>query len=137
MANRFEFNRFLFAVVFICLTTGWSIAYATVEVLPPQLVDLPWVQMMIGVLIASWGGATATLQRYLAATYESKPFHWRGETAKDVMVSGTVGIGTYLAGWVQSLSTATLGLCLLLAGFLGVRLLTTVSDKFLRQLDKV
>lgn len=136
MVTYAEFRIFVSAFVAACLMTGWTVAYASVTALPPQLVELPWIQMLIGVLIASWGGATATLQRYLAAQYEGRTFHWRGEAAKDAMVSGTVGVGTYLAGWVQSLSTASLGLCLLLAGFLGVRLLTVVSDKFLRQLDK-
>jgi hypothetical protein len=136
MTSRFEYRRLLTAVVGTCLAVGWSLAYAMVTALPPQLVELPWMQLAIGVLISSWGGATATLQRYLAAQYEARPFHWRGEAAKDVMVSGTVGIGTYLAGWVQSLSVATLGLCLLLAGFLGVRLLTVVSERFLKQIDK-
>jgi hypothetical protein len=132
MAHRIKYVLIVYAFIAFALAVGWSIAYATVEALPPQLIELPWVQMIIGMAIASWGGVTATLSRYMAAMYHGKPFHWKGEVVKDLFVSVLVGTGTYLFGWVQNLSAAALGLALLLAGFLGIRLLSFAADRFMK-----
>jgi hypothetical protein len=115
------------------LGMGWALSWASVEVLrsEPNLVALPWLQILVGVAIASWGGATATLGRYLAASYESRPFHWRTETVRDGFVSVTVGGGSYFSGWWYGLPPMLLGLVLLLAGYLGVRILSGAAERLL------
>jgi hypothetical protein len=136
VTSRYAYRQFMAAVVGCSMMLGWTIAFATVEAMPPQLINLPWIQMLIGIAVASWGGATATLSRYLTAMYEARPFHWKSEATKDVFVSGTVGTGTYLTGWVETWHIATLGIALLLAGFLGVRLLSFAAERFMKLLDK-
>jgi hypothetical protein len=115
------------------LITGWHIGWAsanTVQALP-ELTTLPWLQILVGVFIASWGGATATLGRYLAAEYESRPFHWPIETLRDLAVSVTVGGGAYMAGAWYGLNPMLLGLVLLLSGYLGSRALDASGKRLL------
>jgi len=136
MTRRDELRRFTLRVASAMLAFGWTAAWGLFEVLPPPLIDLPWVQLSIGVAISYWGGATATIQRYLASVYDEKPFHWRMELLKDTFVSGTVGGTVYLAGWVRAMSNAELGLTLLLAGYCGVRLLGFATEHFFKALDR-
>jgi hypothetical protein len=123
-------------ITFGVLLCGWGLAWASVETMPPNLLSLPWVQVLVGVLIASWGGATATLGRYLTATYDSRPFHWRLEAVRDGCVSITVGAGSYFGGAWYGLSPMVLGLVLLLAGYLGVRILSGAADRLLSLIVK-
>lgn len=118
----------------LLLASGWGLAWATVDAIhhaAPDLLGLPWVQIAVGVAVASWGGLTATLGRYLAAVYDDKPFHWRLEGIKDGAVSVTVGAGSYLGGAWYGLSPMMLGLVLLLSGYLGVRVLSGAADRLL------
>ncbi len=119
-------------IVAVFLMIGWGVAYATTSTLQreaPDLLGLPWVQIALGAVIACWGGAAATLGRYLSASYDNRKFRWRAEAVRDVVVSIAVGGGGYLAGWWYGLGTAQLGLVLLLSGVLGVRLLTTAAER--------
>lgn len=112
------------------LTCGWSIGWASVNVIQtfPDLTGLPWVQVLLGGMIASWGGATTTLGRYLRAQVESRPFYWKVEVARDLVVSITVGAGAYFAGAWYGLGPLELSLALLVAGVVGAQLLTTAGD---------
>ena len=136
MTPRSQWQIFVASIVTLLLLAGWTIAYASMEALPPNLFSIPWLQVLIGATVAAWGGATATLGRYLTAQYEARAFHWRTEAVKDIFVSVTVGMLTYLAGWVQTWHIANLGMALLLAGFLGVRVLSWAADRFMRVLEK-
>lgn len=120
-------------VVVATLLLGWlvSVAAAQTVLADPDLASLPWLQIALGALIATWGGMTATLGRYLAAQYDAKPFLWRAEVARDGAVSVTVGAGAYMAGAWYQLHVMLLGLTLLLAGYLGVRLLSAAAERLM------
>lgn len=117
----------------LSLSFGWGFAWASVAMVQdmPELTALPWVQIAVGAAISSWGGATATLGRYLAAEYESRPFRWQAEVVRDASVSVTVGTGAYLAGAWYGLGPLALGLLLLLAGYGGVRVLGAAVERML------
>jgi hypothetical protein len=123
----------------ITLGVGWVLGWATAETVlsEPDLLDLPWLQTLVGCLIAGWGGATATLSRYLTAEYANLPFILRLEALKDFAVSVVVGAGSYWAGAWYELPAALLGIVILLSGYLGVALLTKAADKLLRVIDKI
>jgi hypothetical protein len=125
-------------VTIAVLCWGWLAAWAGVEVVKaePNLASLPWLQIVVGVAIASWGGATATLGRYLASSYAAKPFHWKIEAVRDGFVSITVGAGSYLGGAWYGLSPMLLGLVLLLAGYLGVRVLSGAAERLLSMVER-
>ena len=129
--SRLLYRRTLTRLTATLLMCGWGVAWATIEAASPDLIGLPWAQVFVGVLIASWGGATATLGRHLAAKYDNRPFHLRNEVLKDGFVSVTVGGGTYLGGAWYGLQPMAVGLLLLLAGYLGVRILSGAADRFL------
>jgi hypothetical protein len=97
----------------------------------PLLTELPWLQVVVGAAIAAWGGATATVGRYLASSYVGAAFFWRAEAAKDVLVSGTVGAGAYFAGSAYQASAPVIALLLLVSGYLGVRILGAAADRLL------
>jgi hypothetical protein len=121
-------------VTMLCLVLGWGMAWGAVAVTYPDMIALPWIQIAVGAAIAAWGGATATLGRYLAATYDQKPFLWRPEVIRDGAVSVSVGSGAYMAGWAYELSAPMLGLTLLLAGYGGTRVLSAAAERFLSAL---
>lgn len=120
------------------LCGGWSIAWATVAVIQeshPDLLGLPWTQIAVGVLVATWGGITATLGRYLASQYAGSVFLWRAELARDSAVSVTVGAAAYMGGAWYQLGPMVLGLVLLLAGYAGVRILSSAADRLLEMIS--
>ena len=112
---------------------GWvgGAALASAVRSEPQLSALPWAQIAIGVLISGWGGATATLGRWLAAQYTGAPFHWRAEVVRDVAVSVCVGLGAYFAGATAGLSSMELGFVLLVCGLVGAPMLAAVGGRAL------
>ena len=118
----------------LCLALGWGVAWGAVAATYPDMIALPWIQIAVGAAIAAWGGATATLGRYLAATYDQKPFLWRPEVIRDGAVSVSVGSGAYMAGWAYELSAPMLGLTLLLAGYGGTRVLSAAAERVLSAL---
>jgi hypothetical protein len=126
-----HYRRAVRRCVSASLLCGWGVAWAAVASAPPDLLGLPWFQIAVGVAIASWGGITATLGRYLAAAYDGKPFFWRAEIVKDGATSVTVGGGAYLGGAYADLGPMLLGMVLLLSGYLGVRILSTAADRLL------
>ena len=113
------------------LGLGWGVAWGAVAATYPDMIALPWIQIAVGAAIAAWGGATATLGRYLSALYESKPFLWHAEVVRDGAVSVSVGGGAYMAGWAYELSAPELGLALLLAGYGGTRVLGAAAERLL------
>lgn len=100
------------------------------------MISLPWLQIALGAWIAGWGGGAATLTRYLSAAYESRPFRVLPEIAKDIFVSIVVGSATYLTGAIYEWSAMFTGLALLMAGWLGVRVLNVAADKLLASVIK-
>ena len=54
---------------------------------------------------------------------------------RDLAVSVTVGSGAYLGGAWYGLGPLQLGLVLLLAGYLGVRVLNAAADRLLRAVE--
>jgi hypothetical protein len=116
------------------LLLGWGVAWATVttiSALAPDLIGLPWLQVLVGVVIAMWAGMAATLERYVTAAYANKPFYWRMELLKDIAVSVTIGSGGYMLGLWHGASPAIVALGLLLGGYLGVRALSPAAERFL------
>jgi hypothetical protein len=131
---RTDIRRRIARVTVVLLGMGWGVAWSVVAATQPDLIGLPWVQIAVGALIAAWGGATATLGRYLTATYEQRPFLWRPEVVRDGAVSVSVGGGAYLAGLTYELSAPMLGLLLLLAGYGGTRVLSAAVERLLSTL---
>lgn len=131
---RLDTRRRIARITVVMLGAGWGVAWGMVAATQPDLIGLPWVQIAVGALIAAWGGATATLGRYLAATYEQRPFLWRPEMVRDGAVSVSVGGGAYLAGLSYELSAPMLGLLLLLAGYGGTRVLSAAVERMLSAL---
>lgn len=128
---RLDTRRRIARITVGALLMGWGVAWASVAATYPDLIGLPWAQVGVGVLIAAWGGATATLGRYLASAYEQRPFLWRPEIVRDSAVSVSVGAGAYLVGWTWQLSPPMLGLVLLLAGYGGTRVLSVALERML------
>ena len=133
MGGRAAVRRALSRFTVTVLVLGWIVASATVHAAQssPDLIALPWLQIALGCWIAAWGGAAATLTRYLASQYEQRPFLVKVEIAKDGMVSGIVGGGTYMTGAMYELTPMLIGLLLLLAGWAGVRVLNLAADRLL------
>lgn len=131
---RTDARRRIARITVVMLGLGWGVAWAATAAVYPDMIGLPWVQIAVGALIAAWGGATATLGRYLTATYESRPFLWRPEVVRDGAVSVSVGGGAYLAGLTYELSAPMLGLLLLLAGYGGTRVLSAAVERLLSSL---
>lgn len=129
--SELYFRTRLVTVISLCL--GWGVAWGAAAAYPDMLA-LPWVQIAIGALIAAWGGATATLGRYLTAAYDSRPFLWKPEVVRDLVVSIAVGAGGYLAGWSYELSPPMVGLLLLLCGYGGTRVLSAAVERLLSSL---
>lgn len=129
----YKARRRIRRVTIICLGAGWGLAWGAVAAYPDMLA-LPWAQIAIGALIAAWGGATATLGRYLTAAYDSRPFLWKPEVVRDAAVSIAVGAGGYLAGWSYELSPPMVGLLLLLCGYGGTRVLSAAVERLLSSL---
>jgi hypothetical protein len=128
---RVDVRRRIARITTVFLGLGWGVAWASVAATYPDMIALPWVQIAVGAAIAAWGGATATLGRYLAAVYEERTFHWKPEVVRDGAVSVSVGSGAYLAGWSYELSAPMLGLTLLLAGYGGTRVLSAAVERML------
>lgn len=128
---RTDTRRHIARITGASLGCGWGLAWATTSAVHPDLIGLPWAQVGVGVLISAWGGATATLGRYLAASYEQRPFLWRPEVVRDSAVSVSVGAGAYWAGWAWQLSPPMLGLILLLAGYGGTRVLSEGLERLM------
>lgn len=126
-----EARRYLRRLTAWLLLVGWGVSWAAVATVQPDLIALPWAQVSVGMLIASWGGFTATLGRKLAAHYESRPFHLKVEILRDGAVSVTVGSGGYLLGAWYALDAMILGVVLLLSGYLGVKILSEASERLL------
>ena len=131
---RLDVRRRIARVTILCLLLGWGVAWGAVAATYPDMIALPWVQIAVGAAIAAWGGATATLGRYLAATYEQKAFLWKAEVIRDGAVSVSVGSGAYIDGWAYELSAPMLGLTLLLAGYGGTRVLSAAVERMLSAL---
>lgn len=133
MGGRTAMRRFLARFTAGMLGIGWVVASATVHAAQasPDLIALPWLQIMLGCWIAAWGGAAATLTRYLASQYEGRPFLVKVEVAKDCLVSGIVGGLTYMTGSLYELPAMLIGLLLLLSGWAGVRVLNVAADRLL------
>ncbi len=129
-----EIRRRIRSVTVVCMSFGWGLAWATVQATYPDIISLPWAQIAVGAAIAAWGGATATMGRYLTAVYESKPFFWRPEVLRDLAVSIAVGSGGYLAGWSYDVPPPMMGLMLLLFGYGGTRVLSAVVERMLSSL---
>ncbi len=125
-------------VVALALASGWGLAWSAVSTLKqePDLAGLPWVQIVVGVAISAWGAVSATLGRWLAARYEGKTWFWQGEVVKDSAVGVTVGMAAYFTGAMYGLSPMQLGLVLLLAGYLGVKILSSLADRLLEAAAK-
>lgn len=108
---------------------GWGVAWATVEVVPPDLLGLPWVQIAIGASGGGWGGLVSTLVRYTASRYDNRiTFYWRPEALKDVTVGATAGYALYLWGSSARLSPEMIGLLIVVGGGAGTRLWTLAVD---------
>lgn len=133
---RTDTRRRISRVTIVLLGMGWGVAWGVVTATQPDLLGLPWLQIAIGALIAAWGGATATLGRYLAATYEQRLFLWRPEVVRDGAVSVSVGSGAYLAGLAYELSAPMLGLTLLLAGYGGTRVLSAAAERLISSISR-
>ena len=133
---RTDVRRRISRTTIALLGMGWGVAWGVVTATQPDLLGLPWLQIAIGALIAAWGGATATLGRYLAATYEQRPFLWRPEVVRDGAVSVSVGSGAYLAGLAYELSAPMLGLTLLLAGYGGTRVLSAAAERLISSISR-
>ncbi len=127
-------RRRIARTVLASMVLGWGASSAGTAALAasePDLLGLPWVQILIGVFIAGWGGLSATLGRWLAARYNGQPWFWPGELMRDLAVGVAVGMGSYFMGAAYGLKPMQLGLVLLLAGFLGVRLLGGLAERLL------
>lgn len=133
---RLDTRRRIARITVGALLMGWGVAWASVAATYPDLIGLPWAQVGVGVVIAAWGGATATLGRYLAAAYEQRPFLWRPEIVRDSAVSVSVGAGAYLVGWTWQLSPPMLGLVLLLSGYGGTRVLSVALERMLTTVSR-
>jgi len=136
---RIDVRRRIARITALFLALGWGMAWATTTIVVtahPDLLGLPWAQIVVGILISAWGGATATLGRYVAATYDGNPFHWKGEVVRDSAVSVSVGLGSYLAGWSWQLSPPMMGLTLILAGYGGTRVLSAALERALSNLTE-
>jgi hypothetical protein len=133
---RSDIRRRIYRVTIVLLGMGWGVSWGAVAATYPDLIALPWVQVAVGALIAAWGGATATLGRYLAATYEQRPFLWRPEVVRDGAVSVSVGGGAYMAGLAYELSAPMLGLTLLLAGYGGTRVLSAAAERLISSISR-
>lgn len=129
-----SYRRRLAVVVGVLLLVGWGLAYATVETARaefPDLIAWPWAQIAVGAAVAGWGGLTATLNRYLAATYNKAPFFWWRELIRDGFVSVTAGAVAYFGGAWAGMHTMLLGAVLLLAGYAGASWLSKAADRLL------
>lgn len=138
MTSRLRAARTLGRFTAGALVIGWALASAAVHAAQsePDLLTLPWLQIALSAVIAGWGGAAATMTRYLASVYENKPFAVKVEIAKDIVVSAVVGGMTYITGSLYQWSAMLIGLLLLLAGWAGVEILNVAADRMLAAVVK-
>ena len=139
-----KINRW-FAHVFFAVTGSlaagsvWAIAAP-----PPELLGLPWVQIAIAGLIALWGGVGRTAVRAIEDAQErrDKPgvatgFHLKSELLKDLFVSSGLGFFVYVLGTHQSWDQWLLAPALWLAGYMGTKLIASVSTAVLDQIANI
>jgi hypothetical protein len=120
-------------LVVLILGLGWaSTVFAAQAIMTTQrldLIGLPWAQIGLGCALSLWGGLTRSSQRALEPRAEGAgEFRLGAELRKDFLVSSSCGLVTFLLGAWQDWNIWFLGLSLWVAGYLGARFLTDVSD---------
>ena len=139
-----KYNRMFahFVVVLTgCLAAGsvWAVAQP-----PPELLSLPWIQIVVAGLIALWGGVGRTAVRAIEDAQElrDKPgvatgFNLRRELIRDLFVSSGIGFVVYLIGVHQAWDTWLLAPALWLGGYMGTKLLTALGSAVLTYIGQV
>lgn len=106
----------------LVVSATWA---AESELAPVFLHQLPWVSIVIAGIIAIWGGLTRTTTRHLT----------RGEVLamafKDSFIAAGCGFVAFnLASWAQ-LNIWLMATVIYIAGWLGAKFLSAVSDRIL------
>jgi hypothetical protein len=121
-------------LILTMLGLGWlsaSVA-AGLAASPTSLLDLPWVQMAVGCLIAMWGGLARTAGRVLAP--QDQPLRLGFEVIKDFLASILIGFIVFAFSAWQSWDVWLLAVALPLAGYGGARFLEPMSDALVQRL---
>lgn len=141
------FSPRLFAHVFFVATGCFSSSVVWAAFAPADLTGLPWPQILVGVMLALWGGVTRTAENALEASKAARDsqapavFDLWHELGRDLIVSSGIGFIVYLVGAWQEWGVWLLGAALWLAGYLGTKFLSAAGDAVLlaiaRKVEKV
>lgn len=107
----------------LCIGMGWSItAWAASGAV--DLIGLPWIQIGLGIALATWGGLASTAQRLVAAARDGTRIApvWPSVLA-DVLASGGAGFLVYGIGAWQAWDRSLVSVLLFIGGYAGTRLL--------------
>lgn len=108
----------------LCIGMGWSITAWAAASDAIDLTGLPWIQIGLGIALATWGGLASTAQRLVTAAREgNRPAPvWPGVLA-DIMASGGAGFLVYGVGAWQAWDRSLVSVLLFIGGYAGTRLL--------------
>jgi hypothetical protein len=119
------------ALVITLLGLGWLTSAAAVVAVaagPASLLELPWAQIGVGVLISLWGGLARTASRVLGAQQARQDISLAREFTKDLLAASVIGFVTFAVSAWQSWDVWLLAVLLPLAGYGGARFLEPLSD---------
>ena len=125
----------------LCIGMGWGVTAWAASSDAVDLTGLPWVQIGLGIALATWGGMASTAQRLVAAARDGTRIVpvWPSVLA-DLMASGGAGFLVYGVGAWQAWDRSLVSVLLFVGGYAGTRLLepaVTVVVERLIELSKL
>lgn len=122
----------------LCIGLGWSITAWAAASDAVDLVGLPWLQIALGIALATWGGLASTAQRLVAAIKQGAPVSpvWPSVLA-DVLASGGAGFLVFGIGAWQAWDRSLVSVLLFLGGYAGTRLLEPAAATVVKRITDV
>lgn len=139
IVDRLTYRLFAHFVILFGGASVCGVAWSA-SVIQPDLVGLPWPQIMVGALISFWGGIARTAVRALEVAQAQRDgiktdsFNLGQEVIKDLIVSSGIGFLVYSLAISFEFDLWKTGAALFISGYLGTRFLVGAGDVVLSYL---
>lgn len=112
----------------LCIGLGWAVTAWAAATAPVDLIGLPWLQILLAMLLATWGGLAATAHRLVDAVRAQSLFSpvWPSILA-DILASSSAGFVVYAIGAWRAWDPAAVSVALFFGGYSGTRLLEPMA----------